>query len=135
MGNRHSNLEVLITLLMLASTARAEDSIHVEMLDLAKNRSAFVGESVTTHGCLVHSPHGSFIQPCVKDASWRESVLINDFEGKGIRAFKQLGIAFNSYVEGDFSGHVVELDVDRPKPGKRFFLKLESVTNVAAYKP
>ena len=134
MTNRYRNYVAFNAFLLVTPAVFAADALRVEIPDLAKSRD-FIGKSVITHGCLVHSPHGSFIALCDKDDWSLGSVPIQDSESKGRIAFKQLGVDFTHYIEGDFSGSMVELDVDWPQPGKRVFLKLESISGIAPYKP
>ena len=119
----------------LALPARAVEVTHVDVHDLAKNKQSLLGQHVVTHGCLVMSPHGQFIEPCGSD-NWREATLVWDSDYLGVGAFSKLGIDFSSDVEGDFSGVVIEKVVDWPEPGvKRVFLELRSVAHTVPHEP
>ena len=128
-------LALLTAATMLAlSTASAAEATRIEIRNLAKDSTKLVGQRIATHGCLVNTPHGEFIEPC-GSSDWRELTLILDSDYKGLAAFQKLGIDFASNVEGDFSGVLVEKAVDWPEPGKRVFLQLDSVANTSPYEP
>jgi hypothetical protein len=110
-------------------------STYVNIHNLAKEKQTLIGNRVWTHGCLVNSPHGSFIEPCGSN-DWREITVIDDPSYLVGAAFGDLDIDFSYNVEADFLGDVIEQDVTFPEPlGKRVFLRLISVTNSKPYEP
>ncbi len=103
-------------------------------MELARSAAQYVGKRVTTHGCLVEHFHGSFLQPCGNNDQ-PELVLVLDPDYRVPAVFKRLGADFTHEVEGDFSGSMVEVIVDHPKPHKRAYLRLDSVVNAKQYEP
>lgn len=94
----------------------------------------FLGKSIVTHGCLIKHFHGSFIQPCGTKAH-RDLVLVLDPDYKVPSVFQGLGVDYSSEVQGNFLGVVVEVNVPRPKPHTKTFLRLVSVANATPYRP
>jgi hypothetical protein len=119
---------------LLASSAFAGESAHVDIRELAKSKAQFVGSPVTTHGCLVKHFHGSFVHPCGSH-DWHELVLIQDPDYRVPALFQRLGVDYSRDVQGDFSGVIVEVEVAYPKPHKHPFLRLSSVANAAPNEP
>jgi hypothetical protein len=119
---------------LLASSAFAGESAHIGVKELARSAAQFVGKPVTTHGCLVKNFHGSFVQPCGSN-DWHELVLVLDPDARAPAVFQRLSIDYSHEVEGDFSGVIVEITVDQPKPHKRAYLRLDSVANATPYEP
>ncbi|MBJ6981953.1 hypothetical protein [Luteimonas sp. MC1572] len=134
MTNLRVHPAVAALLLAIPLVGVASDPDRIEIAVLAKSRANLIGQSVVTHGCLVNTPHGSFIEPCGSN-DWRELVGVFDPADRGLAAFSELGIDFSSHVEADFMGVVVERDVRWPKAGKRIFFRIDSVTNTSPYEP
>jgi hypothetical protein len=131
---RSTRLSAVIASILLASSASAGESVHVDIRELAKSAAQFVGKPVGTHGCLVKHFHGSFVQPCGSHDS-HELVLIQDPDYRVPAVFQRLSIDYSREVQGDFSGVIVEVEVAQPNPHKRPFLRLDSVANAAPYEP
>jgi hypothetical protein len=131
---RSTRLVALLASTLLASSAFAGESAHVDIRELAKSKAQFVGSPVTTHGCLVKHFHGSFVHPCGSH-DWHELVLIQDPDYRVPALFQHLGIDYSRDVQGDFSGVIVEVEVAYPKPHKHPFLRLSSVANAAPNEP
>jgi hypothetical protein len=131
---RSTRLIALITSASLASAAFAGESAPIGVKELARSAAQFVGKPVTTHGCVVKHFHGSFVQPC-GSRDWHELVLVLDPYYRVPAVFKRVGVDFTHEVEGDFSGFMVEVTVDHPKPHKRAYLRLDSVVNAKQYEP
>ena len=131
---RSTQLVAVITSALLASSALAGESAHIGVKELATSAAQFVGKHVTTHGCLDKTFHASFVQPCGSN-DWHELVLVLDPDYRVPAVFKRLGVDFTHEVEGDFSGVIVEVTVDHPKPHKRAYLRLDSVVNAKQYEP
>jgi hypothetical protein len=127
-------LVALVVSILLAPSAFADESAHVDLRELAKSAAQFVGKRVTTHGCLVKHFHGSFVHLCGSH-DWHELVLVQDPDYRVPATFQRLGIDYSRDIQGDFSGVVVEVEVAHPKPDKHPFLRLDSVANAAPYEP
>jgi len=129
-------LALVGSIFVIALPLWAAEANRIDIRALARNQHSLIGERISTHGCLVNTPHGSFIWPC-GSRDWHELTLIADPKYLGEEAFRKLGINFASHVEGDFTGVLVEITDTRPgpEPDTRVFLKLESIANARAYTP
>ena len=128
-------LLVILVVAWITSPALSAELTYVEIHDLAKRSHGLVGQRITTHGCLTINTHGDFIEPC-GGANWRELILI--FDPTYIvapTAFRNLHIDYASQVEGDFFGVLVERAIEWPAPGKRVFLRLDSIANATRHEP
>ena len=65
----------------------------------------------------------------------RDLVLILDPDYRVPAVFRDLEVDYSSEVQGDFLGVIVEVNVPKPKPHTRAFLRLDSVVNATPYKP
>ena len=127
-----------LLILLIASfcwSASAAEPTCVDIKVLAKTSASLIGTSVATHGCLVNSPHGSFIEPCGSN-DWHELTPVSDPNYLVGAAFGELGIDFSYNVEGDFIGVIVEETSNWPEPGqKRIAIRLDSLANSKPYEP
>ena len=107
---------------------------QVDLLKLEQYGREHIGHSIRTHGCLVHGPHGPFLQPCHGKITWREILIICDPRDLIFHAFANLGADLSEPVEADIAGTVRD-EENRNGAGRHLVLWVDAIANARQVKP